>query len=429
MPCSSNMILTSLVFLFLATSSTEAIHECCPGHNLLSLVTKNCSTNDPINLKCNGYTISVNETAKFKEFNFLIMDNGSLIDQNSKSEISYCHSNPDKDSVNISSHIYIFCYVPTEIDRFEESAHQIGGILGYVSVAFIILTIIVYSMVPKLLDLQGICMIHALIGLALGYIFLGILKLATFYEYNSCSVVAILTYFSSLYLFFWLHTLSFHIWRTTVEPRFLSRISKWLIIYHVFAIGGAVIFLTFLLLAQYSPSEMWNSIRPRFGEEKCWFYSLRETMIFFYGPISVLLLLNVVFYVWTVVVLWGQAKTTQNKILTYRLKLCVRLFIIMGVTWIFEIITAILNESRPTLFVKIIFFLLDTFNLLQGLLIFIVLVVFRKKVRRALANKNMCGITFPNSWRYLEDEEIESTEERVNNTIAEYHGDNVELKQ
>lgn len=38
------------------------------------------------------------------------------------------------------------------------------------------------------------------------------------------------------------------------------------------------------------------------------------------------------------------------------------------------------------------------FNGIQGFLIFVILVVFRKRVRKLLAIKRPFGITFPNSW-------------------------------
>lgn len=68
-------------------------------------------------------------------------------------------------------------------------------------------------------------------------------------------------------------------------------------------------------------------------------------------------------------------------------------------------------------------FMVDLFNTLQGILIFLVLVVFRKSVRRGLATKNICNIRFPNSWKYLEDEEMDSAEEKANRTIITYEKD------
>ncbi|ENN70801.1 hypothetical protein D910_03663 [Dendroctonus ponderosae] len=65
-------------------------------------------------------------------------------------------------------------------------------------------------------------------------------------------------------------------------------------------------------------------------------------------------------------------------------------------------------------------FILDLVNTLQGVLIFLILVVFRKRVRRELANKNLCNIKFPNSWKYLEDEEMDSAEQKTNGTILCY---------
>ncbi|KAI4468367.1 hypothetical protein MML48_2g00007393 [Holotrichia oblita] len=55
----------------------------------------------------------------------------------------------------------------------------------------------------------------------------------------------------------------------------------------------------------------------------------------------------------------------------------------------------------------------DYINTLQGVLIFMVLVLFRKKALRALAVNPTIGNKFPKSWQRLDDAEYSSDEEAL----------------
>lgn len=58
-------------------------------------------------------------------------------------------------------------------------------------------------------------------------------------------------------------------------------------------------------------------------------------------------------------------------------------------------------------------FITDSLNALVGLIIFIILVVLRKKVIRGLANRTFLGtcVKFPASWKRARDSECEELEE------------------
>ena len=53
-------------------------------------------------------------------------------------------------------------------------------------------------------------------------------------------------------------------------------------------------------------------------------------------------------------------------------------------------------------------FPLEVINTLQGIFVFIVLVVQRTKVKKILLIKKPCGISFPMSWAELPDEEYDT---------------------
>lgn len=129
-----------------------------------------------------------------------------------------------------------------------------------------------------------------------------------------------------------------------------------------------------------------------------------EIWAFFYGPIAFLLALNVIYLSLTSWRLWHEYREYNgNKLRALRFKclLYVKLMLVMGITWIFEILSFAAGSDHwywiPT----------DVLNTLQGFIIFVLLVVTRKRVRILLAKKKPCGIVFPKSWIAYEDEECE----------------------
>ncbi|KAF7267625.1 hypothetical protein GWI33_019117 [Rhynchophorus ferrugineus] len=372
--------------------------QCCADTNQFFSDDGRCGGNAKIDFDCDGVHIPLNIT-DLGELGFSFLNNGSLIGQDGI--IQYCETTIHVRDISYGG--LIICYIPDTTFVAEENKIKVAAILGYVSLPFIICTIYIYWSIPILHDLQGICIINCLTGLAFGQTFLGVLQLADLYH-AACETFALITYSAFMYMFFWLTILSFNIWKTTVDPQYLSAIRKWKFAYYYFATGGTFILLTVLLLSHYSDWIIFEGIRPGIGETSCWFVSIRETLIYFYAPISVLLCVNIICYVWTVVILSQRILHSRSKVLKYRLKVCVRLCIIMGITWVFEIITALI-KNHVQFVGKVLIYILDIMNILQGFLIFLILVVFRKKVRRALANSNPCNITFPRSWKNLEDEE------------------------
>ena len=115
-------------------------------------------------------------------------------------------------------------------------------------------------------------------------------------------------------------------------------------------------------------------LKPGFGETSCWFYGDLEILIYFYGPIAILLLVNLALFVSTIAFLTvfqkrisskkspalrkhsvGQTATAYSQG-RERLELYSRVFIIMGVSWIFEIIV---RQLVPQLCIILLISVLD----------------------------------------------------------------------
>ncbi|XP_044265758.1 G-protein coupled receptor Mth2-like [Tribolium madens] len=314
--------------------------------------------------------------------------------------------------------VFIVCF---NEDPNDNTIYVVHAVLELISVFFILITIFVYLQLRgDLLDLQGICIMHSISGLATSFLTLAVNQLLPGgLEKPSCIVLAYIIYFSMLYSFFWLNVLSFHIWRVIVQPRFLKMLAPyWLYIYCSFGCGGPT-FLTIVLSIAQSMNE--SDSHPGFGETKCWFKSTKTQFLYFYTPMAILLFLNIIYYASTIATLWKSLKSVdekKTKVMKYRLLLCVKLFFIMGISWIFELLSAGFQDNNT---LQTIWHVTDVLNTLQGILIFLILVVFRKKVVRGLADRSFCGVRLPGRWRGAADEECGEIEEELNLSETQVH--------
>lgn len=84
--------------------------------------------------------------------------------------------------------------------------------------------------------------------------------------------------------------------------------------------------------------------------------------------------------------------------------LYLKIFLLGGVTWILEVLSFVFKEHKPSTWVWLVG---DFFNCLHGVLIFIVLVLWRQRIRKELAGKKLCNCyTFPSKWADIDDDEI-----------------------
>lgn len=276
-----------------------------------------------------------------------------------------------------------------------------------VSVVFLILTVLVYIIVPILQDLQGKCIIHFLYNLAISFLFLAIVQQAQTEEQTVCEFFAFAIYYFFLNSFFWLNVISIHIWKITVYPTSLGTDKQWYAIYCIYAYSVPSCFLLACIVGHYTPGD---HVKPHFGETSCWFTGFQETWLYFYGPISILLIINILLFVWSSVKLWTTTTdihATKLRSKRYRFLLCIKLFFIMGLLWVFEILSYAIGNTQKVTFWTIT----DYVNALQGVLIFLLLVVFRKRALRGLAHSSLMCFQMPTSWKTLVDEECEEDEE------------------
>ncbi|KAL1140237.1 hypothetical protein AAG570_000169 [Ranatra chinensis] len=142
-------------------------------------------------------------------------------------------------------------------------------------------------------------------------------------------------------------------------------------LYEVYAWGGPLVIAGIAALLDNLPQAGdTNLLRPQFGKSSCWFRGDAEQLSYFFGPIGVLLLLNLTLFAATARELTcGLWKTEVVKSNTERATLgrvCLKLVVVMGVTWVLDVVSWAVGGPHY------LWYLPDLVNALQGVPIFVV---------------------------------------------------------
>lgn len=262
---------------------------------------------------------------------------------------------------------------------------ETSGILTLISVVFLVATFIVYCYLPELRDLQGLCYMCLCMSMAIGFLSLGILQISPGFIGEICTATGFTVYFWMTATFFWMNVICINVYRTIVNAIFLKKTQKrQFYMYSIYAWGTTLAFFIVVLITNFVEGGHW---KPGFNSNSCWFHGRTETWIFFYGPIACLILSNLILFVLSSFKLLRDTRkyeVSKMNNLKHRFRLSLKLFLVMGISWIFEIISFAHNESH------IIWKIADIFNCLQGVVIFIILVVLRKRAMLGLANAGCC---------------------------------------
>lgn len=147
--------------------------------------------------------------------------------------------------------------------------------------------------------------------------------------------------------------------------------SAWrLRVYSLYAWGAPLLLAGTGALLDALPSGSHALLRPRFAERRCWFYGDAEVLAYFFGPVGVLLLVNLALFASTArqlaCGLWrrDEVKSTSERAALGRV--CAKLVVVMGVTWGADVASWALGGP------DYLWYATDLLNALQGVLIFLV---------------------------------------------------------
>lgn len=384
---------------------------CCPGNNLFSLKEERCDEypEAALQLNCNDSFFMLDPNL-INEDAFTINPHTGVLQTSSEPPMllqpeEYCITRTVYEDGTISvQDIAMVCF-DEESSTTNEPYYRYAmySTCLLISAVFLLITLIVYLLVPELRDLQGKCLMFSMLSLCIAYISLAILQLhSTNFSFTTCVSQAFFTYFWTLAAFFWLNIVSYNVWRSVILHHFRASDNQMFFWCCVYGWGGPLLFLVVALATHHLPGD--NIIRPNFGVSTCWFDGPAEKWTYFYGPVAVLLFCNSVFFVWTAWRLWKDCKgqsAPKLRCLRYKCLLYLKLFLVMGITWVFELLSFIVDSSSGFWLVT------DLLNCLQGLIIFLILVVFRKKALRGLVKRRPWGFNCPKKWAAGVDEESE----------------------
>ncbi|CAK1580414.1 unnamed protein product [Parnassius mnemosyne] len=266
-----------------------------------------------------------------------------------------------------------------------------------VSIPFLLATFLVYAFIPELRNLHGMCLMAYCGGLIVAYTFLSYLKLHTGkvgVAMMGCYIIAFIVYYAFQTSFFWLNVMCFDIWRTFSGYRGSSnkrREKKRFALYGMYAWGVPVI-LTVATIAMQFADVPDNIITPGFAYRRCWFDNWLSELVYFFTPVLVLVVCNVVLFSVTAhrirsikqetAILKGAESARSDKLTKdkQRYALYLKLFVVMGVNWTVEIISFSVGGSNWY------WILIDISNIVLGLFIFLIF-VWKRKVRNLVAKK------------------------------------------
>ncbi|XP_060528475.1 probable G-protein coupled receptor Mth-like 1 [Cylas formicarius] len=245
-----------------------------------------------------------------------------------------------------------------------------------ISAIFLAATLAAGSLLPASHHvLHWRCQTNHVACLLVGDVLLCITHLSGRLEFAPCFAIAVAMHFLFLSAFFWLNTMCFNIWWTfrDLRPQNTEKSQERLRLrlYEAYAWG-----MPFLIVFIGAISDLacigsdCAFLRPRFAENKCWFFGDKEIFTFFFGPMGTLLIINLLLFVLTAreltCGLWKRelVKSTTERAALGRV--CMKLVVVMGVTWIADVISWVVGGPQE------IWYATDVINCLQGVFIFIV---------------------------------------------------------
>uniref|UniRef100_A0A1I8MRA8 G-protein coupled receptors family 2 profile 2 domain-containing protein n=1 Tax=Musca domestica TaxID=7370 RepID=A0A1I8MRA8_MUSDO len=266
----------------------------------------------------------------------------------------------------------------------DEESHIATLSVGlFISVIFLAATLVASYLMPSIHHvLHWRCQIYYVFCLLIGNFLLAYSTVSnsTITDVGLCKLVASGIHLFYLAAFFWLNTMCFNIWWTfrDFRPSSLERNQEVirLRLYSAYAWGIPLLIAAIAACVDLMPESA--LLRPGFGERNengdlvCWFNRKEKSPIsaYFFGPIGILLGINIMLFLSTTYQLtcglWKRddVKSTTEK--TALGKVCLKLVVVMGVTWFADVLVWIIFGAAGDNVV------IDFINAIQGVFIFLV---------------------------------------------------------
>ncbi|XP_014254269.1 G-protein coupled receptor Mth2-like isoform X4 [Cimex lectularius] len=294
---------------------------------------------------------------------------------------------------------FIFvCFPPSET-KPQAKYYRIG--IAF-SILLMVFTFLTYAILPSLRNLHGYCLMLHIASMIFGYtVLLAIQIFTNSFSLRVCTSFGFAVQFFFLATFFWLNVMCIDIyWAFSgikLRGTASERDRKKLLAYSFYAWGMPLIILAVTVGVDYSDSIPSSSIfKPNMGKDRCFFKGRTATWTYFYGPMAVILFSNLILFSITAYRIWRHRRETAQSFHrgdsrrhdgneSERFNLYLKLFLVMGINWISELISFMFGKDVP----QYLWYITDITNTLQGVFIFLIF-VWKKRVRKLLWEK-LCG--------------------------------------
>lgn len=297
-----------------------------------------------------------------------------------------------------------------QFDRVQSFLSFVGVIISLMS---LLVQFVVYMIFPELRNTPGKCLICLVVSLFVGQLTF----LFVAHDGPACFYLAAAMHFGFLAAFFWMNALAFDIFRTftaTNVASLSSSGSKWkrFLAYSIYAwLCPSLIVGLCIVMDVFNLDE---SFRPHYGEGVCWITSQMALLIFFAVPLGVILLVNAVFFFFTIYCICRAARATEMAAQKSQTKgpllVCIKLFFIMGLTWLFGFLASLTEWT-------VLWYAFIVFNSLQGAflcLMFICTTKVYRLMRTKWSTKSTSSTTTPqNNQQASTNETLLSTKDDV----------------
>jgi len=189
-------------------------------------------------------------------------------------------------------------YLECEVDAQRNASHHqlliVDTICILVSLGGLLVTFLVYSILPMFHTLHGHVVRMNLISMILFKISLLVIFHATSYLPDVvCTILGFFTYFCSIAMFSWITVMCFDLHQTFTSAKMASSMStrRRKIFYGIFALGLSLLSSVSLFTIQETVSEE-SDYHPTVGKDHCFLAEGSPRVIFFHVPVLVLMTVN-----------------------------------------------------------------------------------------------------------------------------------------
>ncbi|XP_063624837.1 G-protein coupled receptor Mth2-like [Cydia splendana] len=297
-----------------------------------------------------------------------------------------------------------------------------------VSCVFLLLVLAVYALLPELRNLAGLILM-ACMATYFAFFFIRIVHVfgneSEVLLTNGCVALTIIFHYLTISTFCWMNVMSFDIWwtfrrvrKSKTHRRGIMYKFRW---YCVYAWGLPMLATLFVIIVdRLDLSHMPNFVQPHLFS-MCYFDP--DTHLLYVSiPIFVLICVNLILFVMSAYNIWEIKRgidkykdSANNQNNEYRFWVYLRLSLLMGVSWILEVIGNLVHTESTVWVIS------DLYNALIGLFIFL-LFACKKKIFLRLCDR------FSINNKLVEYVRARTQDSRAADAHASHHTDSSDIE-